>query len=248
MRILELRAPSGINVRGTPCRRATPRGKASIGRHRRGTRCLTTVAPTRSALIKKGMRPAARGDEPIGAGEAKQVTPLAIARWSRHNAAERLRSVGDQFQFLCELRTMSARVLESSDDVTVYLVLNDHGEHGIAYVETEPAKADLESTIQNFLTGQYGNALRVVAFNTAEGWSRDVSEDIAQELLQRAVDAGEDLGEDTQRFVDRSIAGTRAGAVDFAEKLKPDFEKRPAAPSVKRGPADIRQRPEKSAK
>jgi len=40
---------------------------------------------------------------------------------------------------------------------------------GVAYDETEPAKADLERTIQNFLTGQYDNALRVVAFNTAEG-------------------------------------------------------------------------------
>jgi hypothetical protein len=76
---------------------------------------------------------------------------------------------------------MPPRVPESLDDVTVYLVLNDHGKHGIAYDETEPTKADLESAIQNFLTGQYENALRVVAFNTAEGWSRDVSEDIAHE-------------------------------------------------------------------
>jgi hypothetical protein len=65
---------------------------------------------------------------------------------------------------------------EPFDDVTVYLVLNDHGQFGIAYDETDPAKADRETIIRNFLTGQYGNALRVVAFNTAEGWSWDVSE------------------------------------------------------------------------
>jgi len=142
---------------------------------------------------------------------------------------------------------MPARVPESSDDVTVYLVLNDHGKHGIAYDETEPAKAHLESAIQNFLTGQYENALQVVAFNTAEGWSRDVSEDIAQELMQRSVDAGEDLGEDTRRFVDRhSNARARSGPVNLADSLKPDFQKRPAAPS--RGSADIRLRPEKSGK
>ncbi len=29
--------------------------------------------------------------------------------------------------------------------------------------------------------------MRVVAFNTAEGWSRDVSEDIALEVLSRAA-------------------------------------------------------------
>src|SRR5450755_3071493 len=100
---------------------------------------------------------------------------------------------------------MPLRVLEPSDDITVYLVLNDHGKNGIAYDETDPAKDDLETTIQNFLTGRYENALRVMALNTAEGWSRDVSEDIAQELLQRANDAGNDLGEGAQRFVDRHV-------------------------------------------
>jgi hypothetical protein len=60
----------------------------------------------------------------------------------------------------------------------------------------------------------------VIAFNTAEGWSRDVSEDIADELLQRACDADENLSEDTKRFIDRHM---RPG------------EKRPPAPSVRRG-------------
>jgi hypothetical protein len=67
--------------------------------------------------------------------------------------------------------TMRRRLSEPFDDVTVYLVLNDHGQFGIAFDETDPAQADRETIIRNFLTGQYGNALRVVAFNTAEGWS-----------------------------------------------------------------------------
>jgi hypothetical protein len=80
------------------------------------------------------------------------------------------------------------RVSEPSDDVTVYLVLNDHGQFGVACDETDPAQADRETIIRNFLSGQYSNALRVVAFNTAEGWSRDASEDIASEVLDRAFD------------------------------------------------------------
>jgi hypothetical protein len=80
---------------------------------------------------------------------------------------------------------MPHRLPQPSDDVTAYLVLNDHGQFGIAYVETDPAEADRETIIRNFLNGQYSNALRVVAFNTAEGWSRDVSEDIADEVLER---------------------------------------------------------------
>jgi hypothetical protein len=143
---------------------------------------------------------------------------------------------------------MAHRVLEPTNDVTVYLVLIDHGKHGIAYDETDPAEADLQSTIQNFLTGRYENALRVMAFNAAEGWSRDVSEEIAQELLQRAINVGDDLGEGAQRFVDRHVTHlappSQLGAVEMLDRLKADFEKRPPAPSIRRGPAiDIRQRP-----
>jgi hypothetical protein len=143
---------------------------------------------------------------------------------------------------------MAHRVLEPTNDVTVYLVLIDHGKHGIAYDETDPAEADLESTIQNFLTGRYENALRVMAFNAAVGWSRDVSENIAEELLQRATNTGDDLGQGAQRFVDRHVGQhappAQQGAVDLLDRLKADFEKRPPAPSIRRGPAiDIRQRP-----
>jgi hypothetical protein len=106
------------------------------------------------------------------------------------------------------------------DDVTVYLVVNDFGQNGRAFVETDVAEADRETVLRNFISGQYSNALRVIAFNTAEGWSRDVSEDIADELLQRAFDADDNLGEDTKRFIDRHM---RPG------------ERRPPAPSVWRG-------------
>jgi hypothetical protein len=137
---------------------------------------------------------------------------------------------------------MRHRLPMRSDDITVYLVLNDNGKLGLAYVETDPAEADRESIIRNFLSGQYGNAVRVVAFNTAEGWSWDVSEDIAREVLQRAIDAGENLGEDTGRFIDRHVADpatpgwspVQASPVELIDRLKPNFEKRPAAPSVRR--------------
>jgi hypothetical protein len=106
------------------------------------------------------------------------------------------------------------------DDVTVYLVINDFGKFGRAFVETDIAEADRETVIRNFLSGQYSNALRVIAFNTAEGWSRDVSEDIAGEVLERAFDADANLSEDTKLFIDRHMT---------------PGEKRPPAPSVRRG-------------
>jgi hypothetical protein len=43
----------------------------------------------------------------------------------------------------------------------------------------------------------------VIAFNTAEGWSRDVSEDITDELLQRLDALNEDAPVALQDFIDR---------------------------------------------
>jgi len=106
------------------------------------------------------------------------------------------------------------------NDVTVYLVEEDFGHLGRAYRETDAAEADRETIVRNFISGQYRNAVRVVAFNTAEGWSHDVSEDIANAVLDQAYDADDTLSEDTKRFIDRHVT---AG------------EKRPPAPSVQRG-------------
>jgi hypothetical protein len=39
--------------------------------------------------------------------------------------------------------------------------------------------------ILDLLEGQYKNPIRVVAFNTAEKWSEDVSGEVAQELRRR---------------------------------------------------------------
>jgi hypothetical protein len=86
---------------------------------------------------------------------------------------------------VCELRSMP-RLVPDTDDVTVYLVVNDFGHLGPAFVDTGVAEADRDTVVRSFLSGQYSNALRVVAFNTAKGWSRDASEDIAGEVLDRA--------------------------------------------------------------
>jgi hypothetical protein len=41
--------------------------------------------------------------------------------------------------------------------------------------------------IDDLLEGQYSNPVRIIGFNTTEGWSRDVSEDLAHELRQRCA-------------------------------------------------------------
>jgi len=78
-------------------------------------------------------------------------------------------------------------------DRTVYLVLDDFGgKYGRAWwPETNVADTDRATLIRHLLEGQYSSPLRVVAFNTAEGWSRDVSDEIAAELAQACADRGE---------------------------------------------------------
>jgi hypothetical protein len=43
----------------------------------------------------------------------------------------------------------------------------------------------------------------VIGFNTAEGWSRDVSENVARELRQRCADHDRELPDFLRGFVDR---------------------------------------------
>ena len=76
-------------------------------------------------------------------------------------------------------------IVPNEYDETVYLVADDFGRLGRAWREADYETTDLETVIQDLLSGQYGNPHRVVAFNTAERWSEDVSEDVARELRRR---------------------------------------------------------------
>jgi len=56
-------------------------------------------------------------------------------------------------------------------DQSFYLVINNFGKSGTAFAETDVGEADLETTIGDLMSGQYGDPVRVVAFNTAEHWA-----------------------------------------------------------------------------
>ena len=64
----------------------------------------------------------------------------------------------------------------------IYLVLDDFGRLGRAWRETDEAGASRPTLVRNLLEGQYENPVRIVAFNMAEGWCRDVTLEIAEEL------------------------------------------------------------------
>jgi hypothetical protein len=93
-------------------------------------------------------------------------------------------------------------IVPKGDDQNVYLVIDDLGRNGRVYPETDVETADLETVIVDLLDGQYRNPVRVIAFNTFEGWSQDVSADIAQELRRRCDLQMRDVPSSIQDFVE----------------------------------------------
>ena len=94
-------------------------------------------------------------------------------------------------------------IIPGGDDQTVYLVAEDFGKLGRAWREADYEATDLETVIEDLLTGQYNDPLRIVAFNTAERWSEDVSEDVAHELRIRCDLQMRDVPSSIQDFVER---------------------------------------------
>jgi hypothetical protein len=85
----------------------------------------------------------------------------------------------------------SPSIVPDHTDRDVYLVLDDFGRLGKAWRETDEAGANRSTLVRNLLEGQYENPVRIVAFNTAQGWSRDVTVDIADEVRRRYVEYDE---------------------------------------------------------
>jgi len=89
------------------------------------------------------------------------------------------------------MRTSPSIVPHGADQDT-YLVLDDFGSRlGCSWRETDADSADRETLIRDLLEGQYSKPVRIIAFNTAEGWARDMTLDIADELRRRYVEFGE---------------------------------------------------------
>jgi hypothetical protein len=88
------------------------------------------------------------------------------------------------------------------DDIDIYLVL-DHlgGRLGRVWRETDEEVTGRKALVTDLLDGQYKDSARIVAFNTAEGWSRDVSAEIADEVVERSGQDGFDVPPLLQNFV-----------------------------------------------
>jgi len=102
------------------------------------------------------------------------------------------------------IRRSPSIVPHVSADHDVHLVLEDFGGRlGRAWCETAEEDTDRATLIRHLLEGQYECPARIVAFNTAEGWSRDVTTDIADELRRRFVELDE-VTPSLLRFIERA--------------------------------------------
>ena len=90
----------------------------------------------------------------------------------------------------------------TADSGTVYLVLDDFGPFGLAYRETDVGAADRQTIVANLLSGQYERPLRIVAFNTREGWARDVTADVIREI-EANIHRGDEVSQALCDFLDR---------------------------------------------
>src|SRR6185312_16616295 len=76
-------------------------------------------------------------------------------------------------------------------DQDTYLVVDDFGWIGCVWRETDAGSTDREALIRALAHGEFNKPVRIVAFNTAAGWSRDMTVDIADELRRRYIEFGE---------------------------------------------------------
>jgi hypothetical protein len=107
-------------------------------------------------------------------------------RRSERIEARRLESRFCGVEFLMR-RNWTPSIVPESGDQNIYLVMDDLGRLGRVWPEADAEATDLETVITDLLTGQYKNPVRVVAFNTAERWSEDISEDVAEEIAAVAI-------------------------------------------------------------
>lgn len=94
-------------------------------------------------------------------------------------------------------------------DQTVYIVVDRFGANDTVFRESEVERTDIETIIADFLTGQFNDPVRVIAFNTLEHWSDDVSEDIAAELQSRCDIDGVEVPDHVSDFVRRYLRPER---------------------------------------
>ena len=81
------------------------------------------------------------------------------------------------------------------------LVLEDFGPRGRCWRASDEEDTDRETLIRDLFSGEYTEPVRIVAFNSAEGWCRDVTLDIADEVRRRYAEM-DDVSDSVFQFTE----------------------------------------------
>ena len=99
---------------------------------------------------------------------------------------------------------------KTGSEHTTYLLLDEIGHSGNVWHEISDGEATEAAIVQWIIEGQFSCPLRIVEFNTEEGWSRDVTHEIATRLLDLNKE-GVALSAAARGFVER-VTGKSATA------------------------------------
>lgn len=91
-------------------------------------------------------------------------------------------------------------------DQTIYLVIDRR--RAVHDGEVEVEKTDLDSILSDLIAGHFVDPIRVVAFNTLEHWSDDISRQVALEIQTCCDIEGAAVPEHIRDFVARHAAAT----------------------------------------
>jgi hypothetical protein len=94
---------------------------------------------------------------------------------------------------------------------TMCLLLDWTSHHGGIWREMSEADANEAAIVQRIIDGLFSHPMKIVAFNTAKEWSRDVTQEIALRLLTLNQE-GVALGAAAREFVER-VTGQSATAI-----------------------------------
>ena len=99
-------------------------------------------------------------------------------------------------------------------DETVFVVIENSGAPGSVHREVE--RTDLETIVADLLAGQFADPIRVLAFNTLEHWSKDISGDVAREIQCRCDIDGSDVPSYLAGFIELHIGPTDQATLRWA--------------------------------
>jgi hypothetical protein len=101
------------------------------------------------------------------------------------------------------LMTDAASLVPLYENNDVYLVLDELVTFGRVWCELSEKSANEQTVLELIANGGFNHPIRVIVFNTAEGWSRDHTIALGLKLLQMSHE-GRVLGAAAHEFVKRT--------------------------------------------